>query len=83
MAATPGLLRLVEGLVFPVGLTMIVLTGTDLLTSDMMIMLLGALKGRVPWWGLAYNYFVVFWGNLAGSLFYGAILVCPSFRLPA
>jgi formate/nitrite transporter FocA (FNT family) len=33
----PGLLRLVEGLVFPVGLTLIVLTGMELLTSDMRV----------------------------------------------
>jgi hypothetical protein len=24
-----------------------------------MIMLLGVVKGRIPWWGLPYNYFVV------------------------
>jgi len=71
----PGLLRLVEGLVFPVGLSLIVLIGAELLTSDMMIMLLGVVKGRIPWWGLPYNYFVVFWGNLAGSLFFGAIFI--------
>jgi hypothetical protein len=37
----------------------IVLIGAELLTSDMMIMLLGVVKGRIPWWGLPYNYFVV------------------------
>lgn len=59
METQPGLLRLVEGLVFPVGLSLIVLIGAELLTSDMMIMLLGVIKGRIPWWGLPYNYFVV------------------------
>ncbi|KAI5454280.1 hypothetical protein NCC49_004340 [Naganishia albida] len=71
----PGLLRLVEGLVFPVGLTLIVLTGMELVTSNMMIIELGVFKRRVPWWGIAYNWFVVFFGNLAGSLFFAAILV--------
>ncbi|KAJ9124889.1 hypothetical protein QFC24_002818 [Naganishia onofrii] len=71
----PGLLRLVEGLVFPVGLTLIVLTGMELLTSDMMIIELGVLKRRIPVWGIAYNWVVVFLGNLAGSLFFAAILV--------
>jgi hypothetical protein len=55
----PGLLRLVEGLVFPVGLVLIVLVGAELLTSDIMILLLGVIKGRVPWWGAPLNYFVV------------------------
>ncbi|GHJ84805.1 hypothetical protein NliqN6_1207 [Naganishia liquefaciens] len=71
----PGLLRLVEGLVFPVGLTLIVLTGMELLTSDMMIIELGVFKRRIPWWGIPYNWVVVFCGNLAGSLFFAAILV--------
>ncbi|KAJ9110019.1 hypothetical protein QFC20_003093 [Naganishia adeliensis] len=71
----PGLLRLVEGLVFPVGLTLIVLTGMELLTSNMMIIELGVFKRRIPWWGIAYNWSVVFFGNLAGSLFFAAILV--------
>lgn len=55
----PGLLRLVEGLVFPVGLTLIVLTGMELLTSNMMIIELGVFKRRIPWWGIAYNWSVV------------------------
>lgn len=55
----PGLLRLVEGLVFPAGLTLIVLTGMELLTSDMMIIELGVLKRRIPWWGILYNWVVV------------------------
>lgn len=37
MTNNAGILRLLEGLVFPVGLAMIVLTGTSLLTSDMMV----------------------------------------------
>jgi len=74
-ANNPGLLRLVEGLVFPVGLAMIVLTGSELLTSDMMFFFMAALKGRIPWWGVIYAYVVVFLGNLAGSLFFGMILV--------
>jgi len=74
-ANNPGLLRLVEGLVFPVGLAMIVLSGMELLTSDMMFFYMAALKGRIPWWSVIYSYAVVFCGNLAGSLFYAFVLV--------
>jgi formate/nitrite transporter FocA (FNT family) len=33
-ASNPGLLRVIEGLVFPVGLVIIVLTGTELFTGN-------------------------------------------------
>lgn len=75
MQNNAGILRMLEAIVFPVGLTMIVLSGVELVTSDMMFMFLAALKGRIPWWGVAVNYFVVFWGNLAGSLFFSHILI--------
>jgi formate/nitrite transporter FocA (FNT family) len=32
------------------------------------------LKRAVPWWSLPLNWFIVFWGNLAGSLFFAAVL---------
>ena len=50
-----GVIRLLEGLVFPIGLAMIVLSGTELLTSDMMFFFLAALKGRIPWWSVPYS----------------------------
>ncbi|KAL7006564.1 hypothetical protein EMMF5_003985 [Cystobasidiomycetes sp. EMM_F5] len=50
-----GVIRMLEGLVFPVGLAMIVLSGTELLTSDMMFFLLAAVKGRIPWWSVPYS----------------------------
>ena len=51
----PGFQRVIEGLVFPVGLAMIVLSGTELLTSDMMFFFLAALKGKIPWWSVPYS----------------------------
>lgn len=50
-----GVIRMLEGLVFPVGLAMIVLSGTELLTSDMMFFFLAALKGKIPWWSVPYS----------------------------
>jgi len=74
-ASNPGLVKLLAGFVFPVGLVMIVLQGQELLTSNMMVMPMAAIKGVVPWWSIPYNWFIVFFGNLVGSLFFGAILV--------
>jgi formate/nitrite transporter FocA (FNT family) len=36
-ASNPGLVRIIEGLVFPVGLVLIVLTGTELFTGNMCV----------------------------------------------
>jgi len=72
--SNPGLVKILSGFVFPVGLVMIVLQGADLLTSNMMTFPMAVLKRRVPFWGLALNWFVVFWGNMAGSLFFAAVL---------
>ncbi|KAJ8076573.1 hypothetical protein PM082_000996 [Marasmius tenuissimus] len=71
----PGLIKVLAAFTFPVGLVMIVLTGTELLTSNMMVMPMAALKGAIPWWGVFVNWLLVTFGNLAGSLFLGAILV--------
>ncbi|KAJ9114987.1 hypothetical protein QFC22_005315 [Naganishia vaughanmartiniae] len=65
--SNPGLLRLVEGLVFPLGLMLIVLTGMELVTSNMMIIELGVLKRRIPVWGIAYNWVVVCKGMMLGG----------------
>jgi len=74
-AQNPGLVKILGGLVFPVGLVMIVLQGQELLTSNMMIHPMAIIKGAIPWWSLPMNWLIVFFGNLSGSLFFAAILV--------
>jgi len=54
---------------------MIVLQEQELLTSNMMIFPMGVAKRVIPWWSLPVNWLIVFFGNLAGSLFLAAILV--------
>jgi len=72
--SNPGLVKILSGFVFPVGLVMIVLQGADLLTSNMMTFPMAVMKRRIPWWSLPLNWFVVFWGNMVGSLFFAAVL---------
>ncbi|KAJ7096228.1 putative formate/nitrite transporter [Mycena epipterygia] len=74
-ASNPGLVKVLGGFVFPVGLVMIVLQGQELLTSNMMVFPMAVLKGVVPWWSLPLNFLIVFFGNLVGSLFFAAVLV--------
>ncbi|KAI0915681.1 hypothetical protein AcV5_003536 [Taiwanofungus camphoratus] len=73
-ATNPGLVKLLSGAVFPVGLVMIVLQGHELLTSNMMIFPMAIIKGAVPWWGLPWNWLIVTFGNLCGSLFFATVL---------
>ncbi|TFL03987.1 Formate/nitrite transporter-domain-containing protein [Pterulicium gracile] len=54
---------------------MIVLQGQELLTSNMMVFPMALMGKKIPWWSLPLNWIVVLFGNLAGSLFFGAILV--------
>ncbi|KAJ7084489.1 putative formate/nitrite transporter [Mycena belliarum] len=74
-SSNPGIVKILGGFVFPVGLVMIVLQGQELLTSNMMVFPMAVLKGVIPWWSLPLNWIIVFFGNLVGSLFFGAILV--------
>jgi len=71
----PGLLHIMGGFVFPVGLVLIVLHGQELLTSNMMVFPMATARRRIPYWSLPLNWIVVFFGNLVGSLFFAAILV--------
>ncbi|KAG9316376.1 putative formate/nitrite transporter [Chiua virens] len=73
-ASNPGLVKVMAGFVFPVGLVMIVLQGFDLLTSNLMIFPMAAIKGAIPWWGVPVNWIIVTFGNLVGSLFFAALL---------
>jgi formate/nitrite transporter len=65
---------LVGALVFPVGFVMIVLLGLELVTGSFAITTLAAVSGRSSWTQVTTNLTWVFIANLAGSLFYGALL---------
>lgn len=73
--SNPGLVKLLGGAVFPVGLIMITLQNQELLTSNMLYFPMAVLTRSVPLWGLCINWLIVFFGNLTGSLFFAAILV--------
>ena len=77
----PGLIRTVSALIFPYGLSMILLTGADLCTSSLLFTTVAALHRKLPWWRMLVHWFVTFWGNLAGSLFVVAIIFGCTFLL--
>lgn len=70
----PGLIRTIGSVFFPIGLVMIVLSGADLFTSNVMFMSTAFLHRRVTIVDLMINWVVSFFGNLAGMLFFMAII---------
>ncbi|ESZ92723.1 hypothetical protein SBOR_6888 [Sclerotinia borealis F-4128] len=70
----PGLIRTISAMVFPVGLIMVVLTGADLFTSYCMYSVVALLHRRCSFLDLLKTWFVSFFGNLAGVLFFMAVL---------
>ncbi|EKG15761.1 Ubiquitin [Macrophomina phaseolina MS6] len=69
-----GLIRTLAALVFPYGLTIIVLTGMDLCTGSFMFTTVSVLQRRLSPLRMLIHWTVTFFGNLAGSLFVVAII---------
>ena len=70
----PGLIRTIGAVFFPIGLVMIVLSGSDLFTSNIMFMTCAYLHQRITIFDLLKNWTISFIGNLAGMLFFMAII---------
>lgn len=54
---------------------MTVLLQADLVTGAMAIMILSTIKRKVPLWAFLLDWFIAFFGNLAGALFHAGLLV--------
>lgn len=70
----PGLIRTISATFFPIGLVMIVLSGSDLFTSNIMFMTVAFLNRRVTLVDLLKSWVISYLGNLAGMLFFVAIV---------
>ncbi|MEU5217771.1 formate/nitrite transporter family protein [Streptomyces sp. NPDC020807] len=65
--------KLLEGAVFPIALTIVMFAGAQLFTSNVMVMLLGALSGRTGVRDLVGSWVLSLAGNLAGAFAFGAM----------
>ncbi len=74
VAGHSGWVKLVEGAVFPLALTMVMFAGAQLFTSNVMVMLVGALSGRTGWKDLAGSWSLSLFGNFVGALGFGAMV---------
>lgn len=75
MAPAPGLQRLFSGLVFPLGLMLVVFAGAELFTGNNAVLVPGALGRRYGWRKVLENWMLVYIGNFVGSLFFACFLV--------
>ena len=74
MAANPGACNFLKGAVgLPTGLFMVVITGAELFTGNVMVMLSGLLAKTVQTADLVRNWVVSYAGNLVGSLLLACI----------
>ena len=69
-----GLCKFVFGAVFPVGLILVVLAGSELFTGNVMYMTMGVLSGKSSVGGLCKNWVVSWIFNLVGSIFVAYVL---------
>ena len=69
-----GLEKFVFGAVFPVGLIIVVLAGSELFTGNVMFMTLGVLDGSASIGGLAKNWVISWIFNFVGALFVAYVL---------
>jgi formate transporter len=59
----------ITGTVFSLGLVLVVIAGSELLTGNMALVPMAAMSGRVPLRSLFANFGIVVAGNILGSLF--------------
>lgn len=69
-----GLSKFAFGAVFPVGLMLVVIAGSELFTGNVMYMTMGILHGKASWGGLARNWIVSWIFNFVGALFVAYVL---------
>lgn len=62
-----GVAKALAGALFSTGLMMVVITGVELFTGNMLIVV-SCLEGKSKWLGLLKNWFFVYLGNFIGSM---------------
>ena len=73
-AANPGLAKFIFAAVFPVGLMLVVIAGSELFTGNCGVITPACLTGKARWNGLLRNWVVVYIGNFIGSIFVALLL---------
>lgn len=75
----PALIKLVQGILFPVGLILIILVGGELFTGNTAYLVTGARKGVIPRSYISTNWTIVWTTNLMGALLFSYLLTYPPY----
>lgn len=68
-AANPGIVHLLQGLLYPIGLFYVVILGADLFNSNILFFTVGLARGAVSILDLVISWMVSWWLNLVGTIF--------------
>ncbi len=71
----PGMVKLLMGAAFPIGLMLVVLAGAELFTGNCAYFITNTMGGRQPWKTAFRNWTLVWTGNFVGALFFTFFLV--------
>lgn len=74
-ANNPGMLDILGGISYGIGLFFVVIMGVDLYNSNILFFSVGVLRRAVTIWDLLISWFVSLFGNLAGALFMSYVLL--------
>lgn len=74
-ASNPGLQRLLSGLVFPIGLMLVVILGADLFTGNNALLIPPCLEGRISIKQTVANWTTIWLGNFVGALVVAYFLI--------
>lgn len=72
--AVPSVAKLVGALIFPVGLTMVLVAGSELFTGNTLI-IIPVLAKEATWGGMLRNWVIVYIANLIGSIIVAFLMV--------
>ncbi|KAK1637406.1 Formate/nitrite transporter-domain-containing protein [Colletotrichum phormii] len=73
-ASNPALATMLSALTFPIGFVLTVFTNTELVTSNMAVVMYSTLQRKTSWYDLGKNWVVSYVFNLAGCLFFAGVL---------
>lgn len=77
-AGNPSLQRLLSGMMFPVGLLLVVVLGAELFTGNNALLMPGLISGKMGWRAVARNWTLVYLGNFVGAVTFAYLLVYVS-----
>jgi formate/nitrite transporter len=76
-----GFTRFIAGSVFPLGIIISVLTGAELFAGDGMLTVMAAFGHKISWFEVFRLWMLVWVGNMAGALFYAALMAFGAYSL--